>query len=113
MSSKRRPIGLDITEDLFGRVPMNPRYFSPHEKDLARTAVKKAIQRGTLIKPTSCEHCGFVPKDPNNIHAHHEDYRYRFDVMWLCPTCHGIRHRWLNREDMFRPDVQERAERFG
>lgn len=56
----------------------------------ARRAVKRAIVNGTLVRPETCEDCG---ERSNAIEAHHEDYSRRFDVNWLCPTCHGLRHR--------------------
>lgn len=30
-------------------------------------------------------------------HAHHDDYSRPLDVIWLCPTHHGERHRIKNR----------------
>ena len=57
----------------------------------AKRAVHKAIVDGTL-KRQPCERCG----SEVNIHAHHEDYSRPLDVIWLCRTCHGLRHREIN-----------------
>lgn len=70
------------------------------EKLRAQKAVRKAIARGTLIRPEECEHCGARPPRARDgrsqIHAHHEDYSRRFDVEWLCKDCHGARHRGVD-----------------
>lgn len=74
-------------------------------KAAARKKVRKALESGRLTKPHHCEHCWDEPRDTNNIHAHHEDYSKPLDVMWLCATCHQIRHsvinKWEGRRERF------------
>lgn len=59
-------------------------------------AVRKALRRGDLVKPTKCSRCGL----PKRLHAHHDDYSKPLDVMWLCQICHGLRHRELNDKEL-------------
>jgi len=62
-------------------------------KEWSRNELTKAIQRGDIIRPDKCSECGkeCVPD------GHHEDYRKPLDVIWLCRTCHGKRHRKTSR----------------
>lgn len=53
----------------------------------ASSAVRQAIKRGNLIRPTACEECGKTCKPQG---AHH-DYSRPLDVRWLCRSCHS---RW-------------------
>lgn len=62
-------------------------------KKSARTVVGNAIRDGLLI-PEPCAVCGTL----DQIHGHHEDYSKPLDVIWLCPTHHGARHREINAE---------------
>lgn len=66
-------------------------------KAQARAAVKRAIDRGELVRPSTCEDCGGPGREYKDgragIHAHHPDYSKPLDVKWLCATCHGERHR--------------------
>lgn len=59
----------------------------------AHIKVGNAIARGELT-PQACERCGYGV----GVHAHHEDYSKPLDVMWLCKTCHGKRHREINEQ---------------
>lgn len=61
------------------------------EKVEAMAAVRKAIASHQLSKGP-CAVCGL--SDP--VEAHHEDYSKPPDVVWLCTTCHGLRHREIN-----------------
>lgn len=63
------------------------------EKHLAVVAVRDALRDGYLVKKP-CERCGTTKA----IHAHHEDYSRPLDVVWLCRTHHGERHREINAE---------------
>lgn len=63
------------------------------EKHQARAGVARAVSRGD-IKRLACEICS----ETKNIHAHHEDYSKPLDVVWLCVSCHGLRHREINDE---------------
>lgn len=51
----------------------------------AHYAVQKAKRKGVLKVPDGCESCGSKEK----LHAHHEDYKNKLDVVFLCPSCHG------------------------
>lgn len=59
-------------------------------KYLAHKAVEYAVVKGALAK-RPCERCGAT----DLVHAHHDDYARRLDVMWLCPTHHRERHQEL------------------
>jgi hypothetical protein len=59
------------------------------EKHQAHQAVYRAVQSGELDKPTVCSFCG---TDKFRIEAHHDDYSFPLDVVWLCSACHGQRH---------------------
>ena len=59
------------------------------DKRAVHRAINKAVRRGKLSRPDRCSNCGSGGK----IHAHHEDYSRRFDVVWLCPLCHAGVHR--------------------
>lgn len=52
------------------------------EKYRAHWLVRMAIKRNNLKK----ENCAIC--DSINVHAHHEDYDYPLDVVWLCPLHH-------------------------
>lgn len=75
--------------DAMGRKRPEP----SNEKRQARVTVGNAIRDGKLI-PAPCERCG----SEIEIHAHHEDYSKPLEVMWLCTTHHGERHREINEE---------------
>lgn len=47
--------------------------------------VRKAIEKGLLVRPKKCERCGLEHK---NIDAAHYDYSKPLDVKWLCRICH-------------------------
>lgn len=57
----------------------------------AHEAVNNAVRDGRLEK-LPCEKCG----SEDRVHGHHEDYNKPLEVTWMCPTCHGARHRELN-----------------
>lgn len=60
-----------------------------NEKLRAHAAVLRAIARGILVRPSVCPQCG----NEGRIEGHHEDYRKRLEVKWLCVPCHGLAHR--------------------
>lgn len=64
------------------------------EKDAARGILGHAVRDGKVARSNRCERCDVscVP------HGHHEDYYRPLDVVWLCPRCHGERHREINHE---------------
>lgn len=66
------------------------------EKHRARVATERAVRRGDLVKPGTCEQCGDVPTPTvsgrSSIHAHHMDYSHPLDVVWVCRGCHAKIH---------------------
>jgi transposase-like protein len=67
----------------------------PRGADWAHNKVEKAIARGELVRPATCEACagpGTPYRDGRSpIQAHHDDYNKPLDVRWLCQPCH---HEW-------------------
>ena len=59
------------------------------EKTICRKRFNKRVESGKIIRPKQCSDCG----SEGRIHGHHADYSKPFDVEWLCPLCHGKRHR--------------------
>lgn len=59
------------------------------EKDRVRNRFLRRVQRGKIMRPTSCEKC----KKECVPDGHHYDYSKPFDVLWLCRECHGKEHR--------------------
>ena len=57
------------------------------EKKKAHGAIKRAIARGELERPSLCEHCG----DAQFVEASHTDYSKPLDVEWLCRPCHRMK----------------------
>lgn len=68
------------------------------EKYKAHRLVSAELRAGRLTKPDRCEDCGSKHKQ---IGGHHEDYSKPLEVVWLCPACHGLRHRMVDRERAF------------
>lgn len=54
----------------------------------AHQAVHRALKRGALVRPSSCEDCG----REGAPQAHHDDYERPLDVRWLCASCHKLHH---------------------
>ena len=50
----------------------------------AHKAVRRAIKKGLLVRPSVCETCR---KECKPL-AHHTNYDRLLDVMWLCYKCH-------------------------
>lgn len=59
----------------------------------AHNMVRRAIEKGTLVRPDTCSRCPATV----GIQAHHDDHAKPLDVMWLCPVCHAARHKELGR----------------
>jgi hypothetical protein len=75
------------------RPPYNPlhpqrwtawRRRSPKER--VRDRVRYAVQRGQLIRPSTCPECGATSPPP--LEAHHPDYSRPLLVLWRCHDCH-------------------------
>lgn len=63
----------------------------------AHGKVEKAILRGDLTRPDSCEECEEIPETMKDgrtsIQAHHDDYDEPLKVRWLCQQCHHETHK--------------------
>lgn len=59
-------------------------------KRSCRYAVFSAVKRGDLVIG-SCADCSKTQKE-TRIDAHHENYDKPLEVVWLCKSCHSIRH---------------------
>lgn len=69
----------------------------------ARNAVKRAVRRGEITKPESCENCG-GDFPARLMCAAHADPTKVLEVTWLCRICHGHYRRerdGIVREDRF------------
>lgn len=64
------------------------------ERDI-NNKLSNAIRDGKVIRPTTCQFCNC---DTKIIQGHHWRYdeEHKFDVLWLCPKCHGLEHRRIN-----------------
>lgn len=63
-------------------------YKKAPEKKSAHEAVRRAIKKGVLTRPTSCTHCG---NSKMRIEAHHHRgyaKENQLDVVFLCTSCH-------------------------
>jgi hypothetical protein len=60
------------------------------QKHKAHNVLQRAVKSNVLIKK-NCEWCGNKKSE-----AHHEDYTKPLDVIWLCRSCHFIRHQQIN-----------------
>ncbi len=60
----------------------------PPNKQRARDAVRRALDRGELVRPRSCESC----QEAKKLQAHHDDYERPLNVRWLCSKCHTQIH---------------------
>jgi hypothetical protein len=61
-------------------------------RNKAHEAVARALKKGTLQKQDCCR-C----QSPKTI-AHHENYDFPLDVVWLCQPCHKQRHKEIEQE---------------
>lgn len=59
----------------------------------AQALLRQAVRNGTVVRPTVCSRCGAEAA----VHAHHDDYHEPLDVVWLCASCHALRHRKQHR----------------
>lgn len=67
------------------RARLAQRWRRQHPKAVAaHNAVARAVKRGQLTKPDTCERC---PRR-GRLEAHHADYDKPLDVNWLCRRCH-------------------------
>lgn len=54
----------------------------------AHNELRKAIDKKIVIRPERCSNC----HKKKRIEGHHEDYAYPLQVVWLCSSCHKLRH---------------------
>ena len=77
-------------------IRLNPGYKKKNPARFeARIALNNAVQRGKLVKPTSCSRC----KVECNPDGHHRDYGKPLEVVWLCRRCHCAEHGRLRKQD--------------
>lgn len=69
----------------------------------AQQALKVAVRRGRLIRPTLCEECG---QPGRRIEGAHRDYTRPLDVRWLCTSCHHRFDRRYPKTKAIVPSVQ-------
>lgn len=63
--------------------------YGPTEAQMrAYGKVKRALEKGLLVRPDSCSRCGVVCK----VIAHHADYFKPLEVEWICRRCHRYQH---------------------
>jgi hypothetical protein len=58
----------------------------------ARTKLNREVKKGNIHKPENCTLC----KEIKKLEAHHEDYNFALNVMWLCIGCHNRLHKIKN-----------------
>ena len=71
----------------------------------AADKVLRAVKSGELIRAKYCEHCGEMGLHRPcggkfhrwSLSAHHDDYTSPLSVLWLCNSCHRLRHSNLRR----------------
>lgn len=85
-------------------------------KSRARAAVKRAIDTGRLVRPSSCSRCGAAERfgldGRSLIHGHHYlGYDHPLDVEWLCIDCHFIDDPRPQREENGRAKIGIEAAR--
>lgn len=59
------------------------------DKYLARQWLRRAVNRGKIVKPKNCQRCNL---EKDRIEGHHDDYSKRLEVEWLCVDCHKLEH---------------------
>lgn len=52
------------------------------------TKCHNLIATKTKVRPVFCENCNYWGK----LNAHHEDYEKPLEVIWLCYSCHKLKH---------------------
>lgn len=70
---------------------MKPAMVTQLEKSNARASVKYCLKVGKLLR-LSCEYADCTEA---KTEAHHPDYNYPLDVLWLCRHHHLELHRYM------------------
>ena len=67
------------------------------EKKLTARIVRNALERGEIIRPSTCPICGEAARLGRDgrslIHAHHDNYNKPLGIRWMCVMCHSLEHR--------------------
>ncbi len=58
------------------------------DRDKVSQRLRYAVKIGKIVKPAFCEICGRETR----LSGHHDDYSEPFVVLWLCSSCHKIKH---------------------
>jgi hypothetical protein len=61
-------------------------------KGRANQFVNRGLFAGRITKPECCSACGALTPS-RQLHAHHPNYEKPYEFVWVCKTCHGLRHR--------------------
>lgn len=56
-------------------------------RQLAWWAINQAVYKRRIVKPSRCSRCR-RRVFRGRLQGHHEDYRKKLDVKWLCERCH-------------------------
>ncbi len=81
-SRNGRNRAVDYTEAIKEWMKNNP------EKVKAHGILNYAVKKGEIEKSKNCSEC----KIEKRLSAHHEDYSKPLVVIWLCSSCHKLRH---------------------
>ena len=65
-----------------------PAYEDKEKQIRANGLINMRVRRGALEKPQCCEEC----KQKKKLDAHHPDYDFPDQVVWLCRSCHMKEH---------------------
>jgi hypothetical protein len=74
------------------------RYQRHRDKARAWSAVRIALLKGELIKPSQCSECS----EDLPLEAHHKDYSKPLEILWLCDTCHKHTHGHIKDRGLLR-----------
>jgi len=64
------------------------------KKIFARTKIGNDLRDGKIVKPNYCSRCNGTGR----IEAHHPDYDFPLNIVWLCKICHHKEHKELKKE---------------
>ena len=88
-------------------------------KAAARGRISRAVNEEKISKPKGCQSCGKEGK----TEAHHPNYAFALDVVWLCPECHTKVHPATKKPDgaalnkvkydMTKEQLRKRRKRMG
>ncbi len=58
------------------------------EKVKIKKQLYKEVKKGTIKRPEICPRCGRKAR----IQAHHFNYNHFMNFVWLCASCHKLKH---------------------